>query len=82
MFGLNIETLKRMQRDDVFGECKRRTGGNYQPCKALPDSRTCGDVCIWRGDKIGAEKRLSLHFLSENESVARKYFTLLEKTFE
>lgn len=31
--------------------------------------------------KYGAEKRLSLHFLAENESVARKYFTLLEKTF-
>ena len=27
------------------------------------------------------KKRLSLHFLAENESVARKYFTLLEKTF-
>ena len=31
--------------------------------------------------KYGAEKRLSLHFLAENESVARKYFTLLKKTF-
>ena len=31
--------------------------------------------------KYGTERRLSLHFLAENESVARKYFTLLEKTF-
>ena len=78
MFGLSIETLKRMQRDDVFGECKRRTGGNYQPCKALPDSRTCGDVCIWRGDKIWSRKETVITFFSGKRKCCKKvlYFRI------
>lgn len=81
VFGLSIETLKRMQRDDVFGECKEELEGIISPARHCQIAELAAMFAFGGEIKYGAEKRLSLHFLAENESVARKYFTLLEKTF-